>query len=452
MKFSKFFLLMMLFFILPGLFFSSCTKKSDEVTQTIATESISDTNFAESDEDLLTVDYKEFYDELAPHGDWVQVSAEDLGLKMKGSGAGSRGESGMLIDDLLGIKTAYADDFNFGMFFVWRPSPNLAVSVIAGEPAPYVPYSNGSWMYTDAGWYFNAATPYEDVTCHYGRWVYSPALGWIWVPGRVWAPAWVEYRVTETYIAWTPIPPGVYIVNNFVAYPPFYDVHRYVIVEKRHFCEPMVYKYMYKEHKNKIKIKEWSRTDGIMVMNKTVINRGPDVVSIEKHYGRKIEQVKVNRVHDKGDAGFKDGVINSYNPAFTKVKSTSPDKKSFSKPDKVVSFDDVKKESGSEENDMKSKEKRKDKSQTDAVKQKSDQEKGSKDNYEGKDKGRDKSSYDKGRGDKKSSEDRNIKKNDRSKEQNDKGNKQDKRKDGSNDSREKDNNKGSKDNKSKGKK
>ena len=58
--------------------FSSCTKKTDETSQEknneVTTEAVSDSNFTETDEDLLTVDYKQFYDELAPHGEWVQVT------------------------------------------------------------------------------------------------------------------------------------------------------------------------------------------------------------------------------------------------------------------------------------------------------------------------------------------------------------------------------------------
>ena len=39
--------------------------------------------FEESDEDLLTVDYGEFYDELEPFGTWVEVNPRKIGLEVK---------------------------------------------------------------------------------------------------------------------------------------------------------------------------------------------------------------------------------------------------------------------------------------------------------------------------------------------------------------------------------
>ncbi|MCI0450600.1 MAG: hypothetical protein L0Y79_12610 [Chlorobi bacterium] len=285
-------------------------------------EDVSETDFAESDEDILTVDYKEFYDELAPHGEWIEVTDKDVGLDLKKGSASGENSAHRTIgfSQLFGVEEAYADDVSFGAFFVWRPSPNLAVSVVAGEPA-YIPYTAGRWVYTDLGWYYMAPTPYEEIVHHYGRWVYSPTLGWIWVPGRVWAPAWVEWRVHAGFIAWTPIPPSVYIVNSVVIIPPVYPVYteRYVIVEDRYFCEPTIYKYIYKG-KDKIVINQWSRIDGLTVVNKTLINKGPDVIAIEKHWG-KIDMVKINKIKDKGSIKYSEKEFKVYSPDFKKVKS-----------------------------------------------------------------------------------------------------------------------------------
>ncbi len=33
--------------------------------------------------------------------------------------------------------------------------------------------------------------------------------GWVWVPGNVWAPAWVSWRTANSYVGWAPLPPGV---------------------------------------------------------------------------------------------------------------------------------------------------------------------------------------------------------------------------------------------------
>lgn len=326
--------------------FSSCTKNSEEISEnnkeTInkATVPVREDDFNETDEDLLKVDYKEFYDELAPHGEWVQVSADDIGIDLKnGEGAGT-GESGSILDDLIGVKSAYADDFGFGMFFVWRPNPNLAVSVVAGEPPVYVPYVNGSWVYTDAGWYFRAPTYYEEITHHYGRWVWHPVMGWVWIPGRVWAPAWVEWRVSTAYIAWAPLPPSIYIVNHVVR-PIIIHEDRFICVEKRHFFKPHVYKhsFMYKDRKHKIKIHELVRPDGIMVVDRKVINKGPEISEIEKISGRNFHPVKINKTSDKKDVKYSDNNFNVYSPRFNKVKESEKLNKPVSKPNNFTTKD-----------------------------------------------------------------------------------------------------------------
>ena len=188
------FLLLVTVFFAAGMF--SCGKKSDDTgskTESGNAEivSIDENDLNESDEDLLTVDYKEFYDELAPHGEWIEVTDRDIGVELKGGTASGKSENRKIsLADLFGVKDAHAyDDVSFGSFFVWRPSPGLAVGLSVAEPEPtYVPYSNGQWTYTDAGWYFRAASPYEEIVHHHGRWIYSPSLGWMWVPGRVWSP------------------------------------------------------------------------------------------------------------------------------------------------------------------------------------------------------------------------------------------------------------------------
>jgi hypothetical protein len=79
------------------------------------------------------------------------------------------------------------------------------------------PYTVGRWVYTeDYGWYWD---PDEEeaawgwVVYHYGRWAWDDDLGWVWVPGRVWGPAWVDWRRGSSYIGWAPLPPDEIIVE-----------------------------------------------------------------------------------------------------------------------------------------------------------------------------------------------------------------------------------------------
>jgi hypothetical protein len=49
--------------------------------------------------------------------------------------------------------------------------------------------------------------PFGWATFHYGRWTRLRNIGWIWVPGDEWAPAWVSWRKSNDYIGWAPLPP-----------------------------------------------------------------------------------------------------------------------------------------------------------------------------------------------------------------------------------------------------
>jgi hypothetical protein len=84
---------------------------------------------------------------------------------------------------------------------VWHPSAN----VVGEDFQPYA--TNGQWVSSDYGWYFQSDYPWGWAPFHYGRWALDPNYGWIWVPGTVWAPAWVDWRSGGGYIGWAPLPP-----------------------------------------------------------------------------------------------------------------------------------------------------------------------------------------------------------------------------------------------------
>ena len=51
------------------------------------------------------------------------------------------------------------------------------------------------------------------VAFHYGRWINTDAYGWAWVPGNEWGPAWVDWRRSDEYAGWAPLPPDEVIVE-----------------------------------------------------------------------------------------------------------------------------------------------------------------------------------------------------------------------------------------------
>lgn len=100
--------------------------------------------------------------------------------------------------------------------YVWVPSD---------VPADWEPYTRGHWAYTERyGWTFVSDEPFAWAVYHYGRWGYDPDIGWFWVPGTVWAPAWVSWRRSHEVVGWAPLPPegAGYAVSAEVSYaePP----------------------------------------------------------------------------------------------------------------------------------------------------------------------------------------------------------------------------------------
>jgi hypothetical protein len=107
-----------------------------------------------------SVDLGFFYDSLASYGNWIE-------------------------------RPSYG--------WVWTPR---AVS------ASWRPYQAGHWVWSDEGWTWLSDEPYGWATYHYGRWYQDPEIGWAWVPGNDWGPAWVSWQEGDDYVGWAPLPPG----------------------------------------------------------------------------------------------------------------------------------------------------------------------------------------------------------------------------------------------------
>jgi hypothetical protein len=125
-----------------------------------------------------SVDLGFFYDSLAPYGNWIQ-------------------------------RPSYG--------WVWTPRE---------VSASWRPYQAGHWVWSDEGWTWLSDEPYGWATYHYGRWYQDPEIGWAWVPGNDWAPAWVSWQEGNDYVGWAPLPPGANVNASNTAGPgngPGYD-------------------------------------------------------------------------------------------------------------------------------------------------------------------------------------------------------------------------------------
>ncbi len=340
--------------------FSSCTKSADEVTtrdrndekeNNPETSLINEKDNSESDSDITNVDYRDFYEQLAPHGEWVEVSYEEIGLKPPTANSGEENNF-KIFSEIIGVKSAHAgSSAGAEMLFAWKPSVELSLKASEAELPVYVPYSYGQCFNSDAGWYFKGRTPSEEIVSHYGRWVNSPYAGWLWVPGRVWAPSWVDWKQNDTYVSWAPLPPSVYIANDAISAPLINDNY-YLTVDRKYFLEPEVSKYnvLYYNSGVSIPVIEMKRTEGIVVVNSTIINRGPDVNIIQKIYGRNISMVKIQHSGNIREVYYNENEYKVYSPGFKKYKARGNSRVNITGPKSYQKYSD-RKEINSGEND-----------------------------------------------------------------------------------------------------
>ncbi len=89
----------------------------------------------------------------------------------------------------------------------WQQSTRYGEVWVPSVETGWRPYTVGRWVWTDDGWYWDSSEPFGQIVFHYGRWAYDPDLGWVWIVGDEWAPAWVVWRESDDDIGWMPAPP-----------------------------------------------------------------------------------------------------------------------------------------------------------------------------------------------------------------------------------------------------
>jgi hypothetical protein len=172
---------------------------------------------------------------------------------------------------------------------VWRPR------VAAG----WRPYTTGHWVYTDYGWTWAADESWGWAPFHYGRWYQDASLGWGWVPGNVWAPAWVDWRNGGGYVGWAALPPeagfsagvgvsfGGFDLNAAIV-PSFY-----CFVPERSILEPRLGTFLVSPTRNAEILRGSSSIQGIGMVNGRVFNQGMSVQRIEQLRGSAVPRVQV---------------------------------------------------------------------------------------------------------------------------------------------------------------
>jgi len=190
---------------------------------------------------------------------------------------------------------------------VWRP---------ARVGADFRPYFRGYWVNTEYGMTFRSEEPWGDLTYHYGRWVFDPYDGWLWVPGYTWAPAWVVWRGDARNIGWFPMPPDDRFLAGVEVYRDDWDWNRgyfgysdwygpsiatgllaaWTFVALDRFADRDYYRYAQPRTQIVNIVNNTTNITNYVTVNNRIVNRSVDVAQIERASGRRIERVEARQV------------------------------------------------------------------------------------------------------------------------------------------------------------
>jgi hypothetical protein len=224
----------------------------------------------------ITISVQTFYDELSPYGDWI-----------------------------------YSHDYGY----VWRP--------YFDNPESFRPYSSGgNWIYTSYGWTWNSNYDWGWATFHYGRWDFDNYLGWLWIPGTEWAPAWVTWGEYNNYWGWAPLGPNIYVQANLNWYAP--DPW-WTFVPRNHFCSNNWSHYIYNRP---VRVTYITHITNIYVDNNYSYGNhnswyhGPRVNDVERYNRSRVRTIEVVDNDRAKNTGVHNNRLNVYRPVVDNNRRT----------------------------------------------------------------------------------------------------------------------------------
>ncbi|HEY6207380.1 MAG TPA: DUF6600 domain-containing protein [Chthoniobacterales bacterium] len=205
--------------------------------------------------------------------------------------AGGGGESYSVFYTRLEPLGAWLDTPTYG--YVWQPRDAM-------ESRSWRPYTNGHWVYTDAGWTWISDEPFGWATYHYGRWTRLRGIGWVWVPGDEWAPAWVSWRVSSDYVGWAPLPPEANFevrvgIHNWA--DNYYDLgpEQYCFVPTRDIGSERIERVVVPPEQNVTIVNQTTNVTNITYNNTVVVNQGPNYDELRARSQQPIQRLRLER-------------------------------------------------------------------------------------------------------------------------------------------------------------
>ncbi len=98
---------------------------------------------------------------------------------------------------------SYADDLD--EHGDWVDVPDVGTCWRPRVAVEWRPYWRGRWGAYAGGMTWISDDPWGYVTFHHGRWGWGASLGWYWIPGVFYSPAWVAWNWSGGYCGWSPL-------------------------------------------------------------------------------------------------------------------------------------------------------------------------------------------------------------------------------------------------------
>lgn len=202
------------------------------------------------------VSFNFFYSTLRPYGEWIEIDAD---------------------------------------LYAWRP---MNVS------HRWKPYMEGRWSWTRHGWYWDSYEPFGWAVYHYGRWHFDDYYGWIWIPDYEWGPAWVEWRYSDNYIGWAPLPPYASFHIDFgirfsIGWSASHNWWNFVPYNR--FCDYRVNRYIIDSRKTSKIFSKTKYRNNYYYDRDRIVNGGIDRRFVEDRGGYRISEREIRSVDSRDD-------------------------------------------------------------------------------------------------------------------------------------------------------
>jgi hypothetical protein len=188
------------------------------------------------------------------------------------------------------------------------------------------PYSDGHWVWTDYGWTWIADEEWGDIPFHYGRWGWNDEIGWFWVPGTVWGPAWVTWRSNDQYMGWAPFPPGFEfrVGMNFRSLSINIPLNFWVFIQGPHFQDQNLNPYVLPFERNQTIVNYTSMHNNMYTNNNRIINEGFGLDAVRRITGRTVPTYTLQNAQQPGRTRIVGQQVRVFRPSIQQNNAAKP--------------------------------------------------------------------------------------------------------------------------------